>query len=79
MTEYILALLLTSGIIFLAYKAGKRAGIKEEQLRVEKQKDREWEQFVSVVTGNNSIDNANLQLWFKERQNKSKANMHTEL
>lgn len=79
MTEYILALLLTSGIIFLAYKAGKRAGIKEEQLRVEKQKDREWEQFVSVVAGNNSIDNANLQLWFKERQNKSKANMHTEL
>ncbi|MCQ2911838.1 MAG: hypothetical protein MJ244_06565 [Clostridia bacterium] len=79
MIEYILALLLTSGVIFLAYKAGKRAGIKEEQLRVEKQKDREWEQFVNVVTSNNSIDDASIGMWFKERADKSKTNMHTEL
>ena len=43
MIEYILALLLTSGIMYLFYNLGKRAGIKEEQLRVEKEKNSEWE------------------------------------
>lgn len=71
MIEYILALLLTSGILYLVYKAGKRAGIKEEQLRVEKERNKEWEQFVSIVSGNSSISDADLQLWFKERKDKS--------
>ena len=71
MIEYILALLLTSGIMYLFYNLGKRAGIKEEQLRVEKEKNKEWEQFVSVVANNSSISDADLRMWFKERKDKS--------
>lgn len=71
MIEYILALLLTAGIFYLAYNIGKRAGIKEEQLRVEKEKNKEWEQFVNVVANNSSISDTDLRMWFKERQDKS--------
>lgn len=55
MIEYILALLLTFGILYLVYKAGKRAGIKQEQLRVLNEKNKEWEQFVSISTSVNNM------------------------
>ena len=55
MIEYILALLLTFIILYLVYKAGKRAGIKEEKLRVLNEKDKEWEQFVTISTSVNNM------------------------
>lgn len=79
MIEYILALLLTSGIMYLFYNLGKRAGIKEEQLRVEKEKNGEWERFVQIVSNNNSSNNDSLNAWLQERAEKSNTNMHTEL
>lgn len=59
MIEYILALLLTFAILYLVYKAGKRAGVKQEQLRVLNEKDKEWERFVNISNSvnNMSIDN----------------------
>ena len=69
--EYILALLLTSSVIFISYRVGKRAGIKEEQLNVEKEKNKEWEQFVNIVANNSSISDADLRMWFKKRQDES--------
>lgn len=55
MIEYILALLLTFIILYLVYQAGKRAGIKQEKLRVLNEKDKEWEQFVSISTSVNNM------------------------
>ena len=79
MIEYILALLLTSGIMYLFYNLGKRAGIKEEQLRVEKEKNSEWERFVQVVSSNTNMSNDSVNAWLQERAEKSNTNMQTEL
>lgn len=79
MTEYILALLLTSGIIYLAYRVGKRAGIKEEQLRVLNEKDKEWEQFISVVSSNGSINDTDVNAWLQERAKKSNTIVSTKI
>lgn len=79
MIEYILALLLTAGIFYFAYNIGKRAGIKEEQLRVEKQKNEEWEKFLGIVRANGTADNQSLDSWLQERAEKSNTTVHTEL
>lgn len=65
--EYILALLLTSSVIFISYRVGKRAGIKEEQLNVEKQKNKQWEQFVQIAHINDNSDSDSVDAWVQER------------
>lgn len=65
--EYILALLLTSSVIFISYRVGKRAGIKEEQLNVEKQKNKQWEQFVQIAHINDNNSDSELDAWVQER------------
>lgn len=67
--EYILALLLTSSVIFISYRVGKRAGIKEEQLRIANEKNREWEQFVSIVNSNTGMSSDELNNWIKQQKN----------
>lgn len=65
--EYILALLLTSSVIFISYRVGKRAGIKEEQLNVEKQKNKQWEQFIQIAHINDNLYDSELDSWMQER------------
>ncbi len=67
--EYILALLLTSSVIFISYRVGKRAGIKEEQLNVEKQKNKQWEQFLQIAHINSNSSDSELDSWVQERTN----------
>ena len=67
--EYILALLLTSSVIFISYRVGKRAGIKEEQLNVEKQKNKQWEQFMQIAHINDNSTDSSVDAWMQERTN----------
>lgn len=78
MVEYILVLLLTSGVIFLAYKAGKRAGIKEEQLRQAQKQLEEQINAVQVIAHNSNLNEPDVDTWLQERAGKSDANMPTE-
>lgn len=78
MFGHILALLLTSGVIFLAYKAGKRAGIKEEQLRIANEKLQEQINAVQVIAHNSNLNESNIDTWLQERADKSDTNMPTE-
>ena len=75
MIEYILVLLLTSGVIFLAYKAGKRAGIKEEKLRIESEKNKQWESFAGVISNINNMSVAELDAWLQEQRDKTESSM----
>lgn len=78
MIEYILVLLLTSGVIFLAYKAGKRAGIKEEQLRQAQKQLEEQINAVQVIAHNSNLNEPDIDTWLQERADKSDTNMPTE-
>lgn len=78
MIEYILVLLLTSGIIFLAYKAGKRAGIKEEQLRQAQKQLEEQINAVQVIAHNSNLNEPDIDTWLQERAKESDTNMPTE-
>lgn len=69
--EYILALLLTSSVIFISYRVGKRAGIKEEQLRIANEKNREWEQFVDIVNSNTELTDDSFAKFVQEQRDKS--------
>lgn len=75
--EYILALLLTSSVIFISYRVGKRAGIKEEQLRVESEKNKQWESFAGVISNINNMSVAELDDWLQKQRDKVKSNMRS--
>lgn len=75
--EYILALLLTSSVIFISYRVGKRAGIKEEQLRIESEKNKQWESFAGVVSNINNMSVAELDAWLQKQRDKVKSSMRS--
>ena len=69
--EYILALLLTSSVIFISYRVGKRAGIKEEQLRIANEKNKQWEQFVDIVNSNTGLTDDSFSKFVQEQRDKA--------
>lgn len=73
--EYILALLLTSSVIFISYRVGKRAGIKEEKLRVESEKNKQWEAFADVISNINNMSVTELDVWLQKQRDKVESNM----
>lgn len=75
--EYILALLLTSSVIFISYRVGKRAGIKEEKLRIESEKNKQWESFAGVISNINNMSVAELNVWLQKQRDKVKSSMRS--
>lgn len=75
--EYILALLLTSSVIFISYRVGKRAGIKEEKLRIESEKNKQWESFAGVISNINNMSVAELDAWLQKQRDKVKSSMRS--
>lgn len=69
--EYILALLLTSSVIFISYMVGKRAGIKEEQLRIANERNEQWERFIKISADNDALDMDSVDAWLQEQRDKS--------
>ena len=66
--EYILALLLTSSVIFISYRVGKRAGINEERLRINEERQREQENIYGIISTNNTMPATELDTWLQERK-----------